>query len=101
MTSDSERERLRRELDEQERPGWASKTACLALNCLSGAIPFAGGVLRGASAVWGAHEQDRVNKLFADWLKLHEVELREIAITMMESIARGNVDDEQVRQRVE
>jgi hypothetical protein len=96
-----ERERLRRELEEALNSGKGSKIARAALTAVGGAIPFAGGIFSAAAGTWSEKEQERFNKLFAEWMKLEEARLREIAITMMEILSRVNLDDETVRQRVE
>lgn len=81
--------------------GAGPKIARFALACLSGLIPFAGGAVGGVGGVWSEAEQDRINKIFATWLKLQEDEIKEIGKTMFEVLIRLDQNDENVRKRIE
>jgi hypothetical protein len=70
------------------------------LNAASGAIPFGGGVLAAASAAWSEREQGKVNKALEHWLQMLEMELAEKAQTILEIIARLNLTDEKISERV-
>jgi hypothetical protein len=97
----SEREELSREIEEALRTGNGPKVARFALACLGGLIPFGGGVVSGAASTWSESEQAHYNRIFASWLKLQEDELKEIAVTMAEILSRLNLNDENVRKRIE
>jgi hypothetical protein len=71
------------------------------LNVASGAIPFIGGVLSAAAGVWGEAEQERINNLLQQWLQMLEDELREKGQTIAEVVARLDMGDDKVRERVE
>lgn len=91
--STSEKEKLKGELDEALARGAGPKIARFALACLSGAIPFAGGVLGASGGAWSEAEQGQFNKIFAAWLKLQEDEIREIGQTLFEVFARIDQTD--------
>jgi len=97
----SERDEFSREIEEALRSGDGPKIARFALACLGGLVPFGGGVLGGAAGTWSESEQAHYNRIFASWLKLQEDELKEIAMTMAEILSRLNLNDENVRKRIE
>lgn len=97
----TDREELSKEIEEALRSGNGPKVARFALACLGGLIPFGGGVVSGAASTWSEHEQAHYNRIFASWLKLQEDELKEIALTMAEILSRLNLNDENVRKRIE
>jgi hypothetical protein len=72
----------------------------LVLNAASGAIPFVGGVLSAGSAAWSEREQEKVNSFFEHWLKMLEQEMAEKAQTILEIMARLDMNDEKTAQRV-
>jgi len=71
-----------------------------ALACL-GAVPFIGGAIAGAAGAWSEGEQNHFNKVFAAWLKMQEDEIREIGITIVEVMSRLDLNDEEIRRRLE
>jgi hypothetical protein len=97
----SDRDELSKEIEGALRSGNGPRIARFALACIGGAIPFAGGIVSGASGAWSEQGQSHYNRIFASWLKLQEDELKEIALTMAEILSRLNLNDENVRQRVE
>jgi hypothetical protein len=70
------------------------------LNAAGGAIPFVGGILSAASGAWSEHEQARVNRALEHWLKMLEAELAEKAQTILEIMARLDMNDEKTAERV-
>ena len=70
-----------------------------ALNAAS-AIPFVGGLFAGAAGYWSEREQDAANEFFKHWLSMLEDELREKQITMVEVIARLDLHDEKIKERI-
>jgi hypothetical protein len=97
----SERDELSNEIEEALRSGNGPKVARFALACLSGLVPLGGGVFFSAAVTWSEKEQSHYNRIFASWLKLQEDELKEIAMTMAEILSRLNLNDENVRKRIE
>jgi len=81
--------------------GKSSKHTRTALNAASGLIPFAGGVLSAISGAWSEKEQDQVNTFFKHWVQGIEDELKEKEATLIEIMARLDLQDEHISKRVE
>lgn len=96
----SAKDELREEMDAALNKGLGPMAARYALACL-GAIPVIGGAIAGASGTWSESEQNHFNKVFAAWLKLQEDEIREIGTTIMEVMSRLDLNDENIRRRLE
>lgn len=71
-----------------------------ALNVAGGAIPFAGGFISAAANVWGEAEQEHAMETLRAWVKMLEDELREKQQTILAILARVDMHDEQIAQRV-
>lgn len=67
----------------------------------SGVIPVAGGLLAAFAGVWGEKEQERVNRVIELWLKMLAEEMKEKERTLVEIIARLDMQDEEIAKRVE
>jgi hypothetical protein len=80
--------------------GYGPKIARFVLAVLGG-IPVAGGVFGGASGAWSEAEQDFFNKVAANWFRLQQDEIREIGITIAEILSRLDLNDEEIRKRLE
>ncbi len=78
----------------------ASKAARGALQIAS-VVPYVGGMLSAAAGYWSEREQDKVNKFFDQWLKMLEDELKEKAETIVEILARLDLHDENIKERIE
>jgi len=100
QNDDSDKDELQRGLDDALNKGLGPMAARYALACL-GAIPIIGGAIAGASGAWSEAEQNHFNKVFAAWLKMQEDEIREIGTTIMEVMSRLDLNDEQIRERLE
>lgn len=89
--------------DNSEAPnsGNVSKLSRGALQTIGGAIPFAGGIFSAISGAWSEHEQERVNRFFEHWVRMLEDELKEKEETIIEIMARLDLQDEAISQRVE
>jgi hypothetical protein len=70
------------------------------LNAAAGAIPFAGGALSAGSAAWSEREQEKINSFFEHWLKMLQDELAEKAQTILEIMARLDMNDAKIADRV-
>jgi len=81
--------------------GKASKISRGALQVIGGAVPFAGGVLSAIAGAWSEQEQERVNRFFEQWVQMLQDELKEKAETIVEIMARLDLQDETVSERVE
>ncbi|HTQ59588.1 MAG TPA: hypothetical protein VMI32_05165 [Candidatus Solibacter sp.] len=96
----TEKDKFDKELSEALSRGHGPRIVRFALACLGG-VPIAGGVFGGAAGAWSEADQEHYNKVFASWLKLQEDELKEIAQTIAEILSRLNLNDENVRKRIE
>lgn len=81
--------------------GKGAKISRTALQVISGAVPLAGGVLSAIAGAWSEREQERVNKFFEHWVQMLQDELKEKAETIVEIMARLDLQDETISQRVE
>ncbi|MDR6306412.1 hypothetical protein GGQ85_004144 [Nitrobacter vulgaris] len=82
-------------------PDTRKKSARAAINAISGAIPFIGGLLSAGASYWSEQDQEHVTNILKQWVQMLENELREKGKTIAEIIARIDMHDEKVRQRVE
>lgn len=83
------------------KEGNATKIARGALEVIGGIVPFAGGFFSAAAGAWSDTEQDRVNKFFQQWIKMLEDEIREKERTILEIMARLDIHDEKIAERLE
>lgn len=72
-----------------------------ALTAAGGLIPFAGGVLSAFAGAWSEQEQEEVNKFFKFWVQGLEDELKEKEATLIEIMARLDLQDVRIAKRVE
>lgn len=72
-----------------------------ALNVVSGLIPFAGGLLSAAASAWSEREQQRINDFIQHWLQMLAAEMREKQQTIIEIMARLDMQDEKITKRLE
>lgn len=78
-----------------------SKVGRGALQALGGAIPFIGGIVSAAASAWSEHEQEKVNRIFEHWLRMIYDEIKEKETTIIEVMARVDLQDEEIAKRVE
>jgi hypothetical protein len=71
------------------------------LNAAGGLIPFAGGALSAAASAWSEQEQEKVNQFFEHWLRMIEADMAEKAQTILEVMARLDMNDQKTAERVE
>lgn len=76
------------------------KIAKGALQIAGGAIPFAGGILSAVAGAWSEEEQEKVNQFFDYWIKMLQDEIREKEATMIEILARLDLHDQKIGERV-
>jgi hypothetical protein len=72
-----------------------------ALQVAGGAIPFAGGVLSAIAGAWSEKDQEKVNRFFQHWIRMIKDELIEKERTVIEIMARLDLQDEKVTKRLE
>lgn len=72
----------------------SGKVSRAMLQVAGGAVPFAGGLLSAAASSWSEHEQEKVNRFFEQWLRMLKDELKEKEQTVIEIMARLDLQDE-------
>ena len=72
-----------------------------AMQALGGAIPFVGGLLSAAASAWSEHDQDKINRIFEQWMRMLFDEMKEKEKTMIELMARVDLQDDKILNRVE
>jgi len=82
-----------------EGPG--PKWARAGLQVVGGLVPLAGGVFGAAAGAWSEREQEKVNQFLKQWIKMLEDEIREKEKTVAEIIARLDMQDKKVTDRLE
>ena len=89
--------------DDRKMPsgGNLGKVGRGALQVAGGVVPFVGGLLSAAAGAWSESEQEKVNKFFDDWVRMLHDEIREKEATILEIMARLNLQDEAIATRVE
>lgn len=70
------------------------------LQCLGG-VPVAGGFFGAGAGAWSEYEQSKFNKMFQSWLKLQEDEIKEIGKTLLEVMARLDIQNEEIEKRLQ
>ena len=89
--------------DEELKLPESSKVAKIsrgALQAVGGGVPFVGGVLSAIAGAWSEGEQEKVNRFFEHWVRLLQDELREKEDTIIEIMARLDLQDEAISKRV-
>ncbi len=81
--------------------GKVAKISRGALQVVGGVVPFAGGVLSAIAGAWSEGEQEKVNRFFKHWVQMLQDELKEKEETIIEIMARLNLQDEAIAKRVE
>jgi hypothetical protein len=81
--------------------GYGPRIARFAMAVLGGAIPLLGGAVSGAGSAWSESEQDHFNRVAASWLQMQKDEIKEIGVTIAEILTRIDLNDENVRKRIE
>ena len=79
----------------------AAKISRGALQAIGGAVPFAGGICSAIAGAWSENEQEKVNKFFEHWVRMIHDELKEKEDTIIEIMARLDLQDDAISSRVE
>ena len=69
------------------------------LNAAGGAIPLVGGICQPLGA-WSERDQEKINSFLEHWLKMLQAEMAEKAQTIIEIVARLDMNDENTAERV-
>lgn len=78
-----------------------AKISRSALQVVGGGVPFIGGVLSAIAGAWSEGEQEKVNRFFEHWVRMLHDELKEKEDTIIEIMARLDLQDESISKRVE
>jgi hypothetical protein len=89
------------EPNELPEEGKVARYSRSALQAIGGAIPIAGGVFSAIAGAWSEGEQEKVNRFFEHWVHMLKDELKEKEETIMQIMARLNLQDEAISKRVE
>jgi len=81
--------------------GKIAKISRGALQAIGGAVPFAGGVFSAIAGAWSEGEQEKVNRFFEHWVRMLQDEIKEKEETIIEIMARLDLQDEAISARVE
>lgn len=87
--------------DKPPADGIAGKATRGALQIAGGAVPVVGGILSALAGAWSEHEQSKVNKFFEQWVQMLQDEIREKEATVIEIMARLDLQNEAIAARVE
>jgi hypothetical protein len=87
--------------DQAPQTGKIARISRGALQIAGGAVPFAGGILSAIAGAWSENEQERFNRFFEHWIRMLQDELKEKEQTILEVMARLNLQDEAIAERVE
>lgn len=79
----------------------AAQLGRAAIQAAGGAIPFVGGGLAAIAGYWSEKDQERANKFYEHWLSMLEDELREKYKTVIEIMARLDLQDKKIIERIE
>lgn len=82
-------------------PNKASKIVRAGAQIVSGLVPFAGGLFSAAAGHWSEKEQDNVNNFFHSWMKMLEDEIKEKEQTILEIVARLDIQDKNILKRLQ
>jgi hypothetical protein len=63
--------------------------------------PYVGGLFAALAGAWSEKEQEKANKFFEQWLKMLQDEIKENEQTIIEILARLDLNDEKVKKRIE
>jgi hypothetical protein len=99
--TEADNDELEKQMTESLTRGYGPRVARLAMAVVGGAIPLLGGAVSGAAGAWSETEQDQFNRVAASWLQLQKDEIKEIGITIAEILTRLDLNDENIRKRIE
>ena len=89
--------------EEKKLPGGGkiAKISRGTLQAIGGVVPFAGGVFSAIAGAWSEGEQEKINRFFKYWVRMLQDELKEKEGTIIEIMARLDLQDEAISARVE
>jgi len=87
--------------EDQSKSSGAAKISRTALQLVGGVIPFAGGIFSSIASLWSENTQEKANRFYKNWIKMLHDELQEKEQTLIEIMARLDLHDEAICNRVE
>jgi hypothetical protein len=84
---------------ELQDKGKAGKIARGAIQAVGGGIPFASGIFSAIAGAWSENEQEKANRFFEHWIQMLKDELKEKEQTIIEIMARLDLQDEEISKR--
>lgn len=81
--------------------GEGNRIARGAFQAIGGAIPVVGGIFSAIAGAWSENEQGKANRFFEQWIQMLQDEIREKEQTIVEIMARLDLQDEEISKRVE
>lgn len=78
-----------------------AKYSRAAMQSIAGAVPLFGGLLSAAAGAWSEKEQEKINQFLHAYMQMLRDEMEEKHQTMAEILARVDMQDEKIAQRVE
>ena len=100
MSQDKGGNKMDKVNEEMPKAGKIAKITRGALQ-IAGSVPFVGGALSAVAGTWSENEQEKVNQFFQHWVQMLRDELKEKEDTIIEIMARLNMQDEEIAKRVE
>jgi len=79
----------------------AKKVVRAGMDIAGGVIPIVGGIFSAAASAWEGRDQDRANAFFKHWLQMLFEEMQEKERTIVEIMARLDMQDKKVAERIE
>lgn len=88
-------------MDDRKRPedSKAKKVARGVLQ-VAGSVPYVGGMFSAVAGAWSEREQEKVNNFFQHWVRMLEDEIKEKEQTIIEILARIDLQDQKISERV-
>ncbi len=82
-------------------PETGKKVLRAGMEIAGGIVPGIGGVFSAAASAWEGRDQDRANDFFKHWLRMLFDEMKEKEQTIVEIMARLDMQDKKVAERME
>lgn len=77
-----------------------NQIARASMQAMGGAIPFVGGILSAVAGCWSEAEQDKINLMLLNWVKMIEEEMVEKTKTIEEVIERIDMHSQEETERM-
>lgn len=78
-----------------------AKISRRALEVIGGGVPFVSGAFSAIASAWSDGEQGKVNRFLEHWVRMLQDEIKEKGETIIEIMARLDLQDEVIAERIE